>query len=156
MSVSWKPLGMHSVTPYLIVRGADAALNFYEKVFGAKVTVRMPGPDGKIHHAEFHIGDSVLMLADEFIEKNMRSPLSVGGGSVSFALYVPDCGEVFDAAVAAGASVIRPVADQFYGDRSGLVLDPFGHCWSIATHIEDVGPDEMKKRAADALGKAGA
>jgi PhnB protein len=154
MSVDWKPAGMRSITPYLIVRGGDAALSFYEKAFGAKVTVRMPGENGRLDHAEFHIGDSILMLADELAELGMRSPLSVGGGSVSFMIYVPDCDAVYSAALAAGATVIRPLADQFYGDRSGLVLDPFGHSWNIATHKEDVSAEEMKKRAAEAFGSA--
>ena len=155
MSTSWKPTGMHTITPYLIVRGGEAALSFYEKAFGAEVKVRMTGDNGRMNHAEFHIGDSVLMLADELIELNMRSPLTVGGGSVSFTIYVPDCDAVYNAALEAGASVIRPVADQFYGDRSGLLLDPFGHSWNIATHMEDVSAEEIKKRADEAFGQNG-
>lgn len=156
MTVNWKPASLHTITPYLIARNADAALSFYEKVFGAKVTVVMKNPAGKINHAEFHIEDSVLMITEENVEHGNKSPLTVGGGSVSFAMYVPDCDAVFNAALAAGAKAIKPVANQFYGDRSGLLLDPFGHCWSIATHIEDLTADEMKKRAAEAMGKAGA
>lgn len=155
MSVNWKPAGSHTVTPYLVARNADAALAYYEKIFGAKVTVLMKNPAGKINHAEFHIGDSTLMITEENIEHNIKSPLTVGGGSISFAMYVPDCDAVFKAAVDSGATVIKPVADQFYGDRSGLVIDPFGHVWNIATHIEDVSPEEMKRRMAQFMASSG-
>ena len=142
------PKGYHAVTPYLCVKGAAAAIAFYKKAFGAKEIMRMPGPGGTIGHAEIQISDSRIMLADEFPEMNFRSPFSVGGTPVNIHLYVPDVDRVVRKAVAAGAKPIRPVANQFYGDRSGSVEDPFGHIWHIATHIEDVAAKELKKRAA--------
>lgn len=144
------PTGYHTATPYLIVKGAAKAIEFYKKAFGAKELMRMSQPDGRIGHAEIKIGDSPIMLADEFPEMGARSPESFGGSPVSILLYVEDVDAMFTQAVAAGATVQRPVADQFYGDRAGGVVDPFGHVWYIATHKEDVPPEEMKKRAAAA------
>ena len=144
------PEGYHTATPYLIVRDAARAIEFYKKAFGAKELMRMADPSGKIGHAEIKIGDSPIMLADEVPEMGHRSPESLGGSPVSILLYVEDVDAVFNQAVAAGAKVQRPVADQFYGDRTGGVTDPFGHVWYVATHIEDVSPEEMRKRAAAA------
>jgi PhnB protein len=144
------PEGYHTATPYLIVTGAAKAIEFYKSAFGADEIMRMPQPDGRIGHAEIKIGDSTIMLADEFPEMGARSPQSLGGSPVSILLYVEDVDTVFAQAVAAGAKVQRPLADQFYGDRTGGVTDPFGHVWYIATHKEDVSEEEMKKRAAAA------
>lgn len=150
------PEGYHSVTPYLIIKGAAKALDFYQRAFGAKETVRMPGPGGKIMHAEIRIGDSMVMLADEHPEMDARSPEAFGGSPVKIHLYVEDVDAVFNQAVAAGATVERPLSNQFYGDRTGGVKDPFGYSWYIATHKEDVTPEEMKKRmAAMAAAKQG-
>jgi len=146
------PDGYHSVTPYLIIDGAAKAIEFYTKVFGAKETMRRPGPDGKLGHAEIRIGDSVMMLADESPQMGNRSPKSIGGSPVSIMLYVEQSDRVFEGAVAAGATVDRPVENQFYGDRSGTVIDPFGYKWTISTHVEDVSPEEMKKRVAALFG----
>jgi PhnB protein len=142
------PDGYHSAMPYLIVDGAAKALEFYTRVFGATERMRMPGPGGKIGHAEVTIGDSVIMLADEHPEMGARGPRAFGGAAVSVVLYVPDVDRTVDAAVAAGARLLRPVADQFYGDRSGTIEDPFGHRWHVSTHKEDVPPDELARRAA--------
>jgi len=144
------PEGYHTATPYLIVRDAARAIEFYKKAFGAKELMRMADPSGKIGHAEIKIGDSPIMLADEVPGMGYRSPESLGGSPVSILLYVEDVDAVFNQAVAAGAKVQRPVADQFYGDRTGGVTDPFGHVWYVATHKEDVSPEEMRKRAAAA------
>jgi PhnB protein len=144
------PDGYHTATPYLIVNGAAQAIEFYKKAFGATELLRMPQPGGKIGHAEIKIGDSIIMLADEFPDVSARSPRSIGGSPVSIMLYVEDVDRIFSQAVAAGAKVKRPVADQFYGDRTGGIEDPFGHLWYIATHKEDVSPEEMRKRAAAA------
>jgi PhnB protein len=146
MGVSPVPAGYHTVTPYLIVRGAAKAIEFYTSVFGGTEVMRMEGPGGTVGHAEVKIGDSVLMLADEHPEFGALSPQTVGGSPVGLAVYVPNVDEVFAAAVAGGATVMRPLADQFYGDRTGTVIDPYGHKWTIATHIEDVSPEEMKRR----------
>ena len=148
--VSPIPRGYHTATPYLIVKDAAGAIEFYKKAFGATELMRMPGPDGKIGHAEIKIGDSPIMLADEVPGMGFRSPESLGGSPISILLYVKDVDAVFSQAVAAGAKVQRPVADQFYGDRTGGLIDPFGHLWYVATHKEDVSPEEMKKRAAAA------
>ncbi len=147
-SVKTIPEGYHSVTPYLIVRGAARAIDFYEKAFGAKELFRMPQPDGRVGHAELQIGDSRIMLADEHPEVGARSPQSVGGSPVTIHLYVDDVDATVAGAVTAGARVTRPVADQFYGDRSGGLTDPFGHVWYVATHVEDVPADEIERRAA--------
>jgi len=144
------PDGYHTATPYLIVNGGAQAIEFYKKAFGATELMRMPQPGGKIGHAEIKIGDSPIMLADESPAVGARSPQSIGGSPVSIMLYVEDVDKIFSQAVAAGAKVKRPVADQFYGDRTGGIEDPFGHLWYIATHKEDVSPEEMRKRAAAA------
>jgi PhnB protein len=144
------PDGYHTATPYLIVKGAAQAIEFYKRAFGATELMRMPQPGGKIGHAEIKIGDSPIMLADESPDVGAHSPQSIGGSPVSIMLYVEDVDTIFSQAVAAGAKVRRPVADQFYGDRTGGIEDPFGHLWYIATHKEDVSPEEMRKRAAAA------
>jgi PhnB protein len=149
------PEGYRRVTPYLIVDGAAAAIDFYKSVFEASERMRMDGPEGKIGHAELEIGDSVIMLADEHVEMNARGPRSIGGTPVSLHMYVEDADGVFDRAVEAGARALRPVEDQFYGDRLGSFEDPFGHHWHVATHVEDVSPDEMSRRMADAQAGAG-
>lgn len=146
------PEGYPQVIPYLCVDGAAAAIEFYGQVFGATERMRMPAPDGKIGHAEIELGDSVIMLSDEFPEGGVRSPNSVGGTPVMLSVYVEDVDTVFDRAVSAGAQALRPVEDQFYGDRLGQFQDPFGHRWSVATHVEDVPPEEMGRRAAEAMG----
>ncbi len=142
------PEGYHSVTPYLIVDGAAAAIEFYKKVFGATELMRMPAPGGRIGHAEITIGDSHVMLADENPEINARSPKSVGGTPLSLLVYVENTDKTVERALAAGAKLDRPVEDKFYGDRMGTIQDPFGHQWHVGTHIEDVTPEEMKKRMA--------
>jgi PhnB protein len=143
------PDGYRSVTPYLIIRGAAQAMEFYSKAFGAKEQFKMPGPDGKIGHAEMRIGDSVIMLADENPNMGHKSPETLGGSPISILLYVEDCDATFNQAVKAGGQVERPLANQFYGDRTGGVKDPFGFSWYIATHVEDVSPDEMERRAKE-------
>lgn len=148
------PKGYHNVTPYLIVSGAARALDFYKQVFGAIERMRMAGPNGKIGHAEIGIGDSVIMLADEHPEMGARAPGAFGGAAVSIMLYVDDADATVKSAVAAGAKVVRPVEDKFYGDRTGTIEDPFGHQWHVGTHKEDVPPDEMQRRAA-AMAKSG-
>jgi PhnB protein len=140
------PDGYHSVTPYLIVSGAAQALDFYKRAFNAEERGRMPGPEGKIMHAEIQIGDSIVMLADEFPEMGARSPQSIGGTPVGLCIYLENVDARFQQAVAAGAKVERPIQDQFYGDRSGTVIDPYGHKWTLATHIEDVTMEEMSRR----------
>lgn len=149
-SVSPIPEGYPRVSPYLHVDHAAAAIEFYTTVFGARERTRMDQPDGRIGHAELQIGDSVVMLADEFPEMDVRGPKSVGGTAVTLSVYVEDVDAVVKNAVDSGARLIRPVEDQFYGDRSGQFEDPFGHRWSVATHVEDVAPDEMQRRAAAA------
>lgn len=146
--VSPIPTGYHSVTPYLVIKGAAQAIDYYKKVFGANELVRMAGPDGKIGHAELEIGDSRIMLADEnpSMGQGYSSAATIGATPVSLYLYVPDVDRIFEKAVAEGAKVLRPVQDQFYGDRSGFFQDPFGHLWGVATHVEDVSPQEMKER----------
>lgn len=146
------PQGYPRVMPYLCIDGADAAIEFYGQVFGATERVRMPGPDGKVGHAELQIGDSVIMLSDELPGMDNRSPKTVGGTPVTLSVYVEDVDDVFDRAVAKGGRALRPVEDQFYGDRMGLLEDPFGHRWSVATHTEDVPPEEMGRRAEEAMG----
>ena len=146
------PDGYPQVTPYLCIDGAAEAIEFYGKVFGATQRGdRMPAPGGKVGHAELQLGDSVIMLSDEFPDMNMRSPKAVGGTPIVMSVYVEDVDAVFERAVQAGAATLRPVEDQFYGDRSGQFEDPFGHRWSVASHIEDVPPDEMARRA-EAMG----
>lgn len=147
MAVKPIPDGYQAVTPYLIVSGAARALDFYTQVFGATEIMRMPGPNG-VAHAEMRIGDSVVMLADESPDMGYKGPVALGGSPVSLMLYVADVDATFQRAVAAGAVQQRPVQDQFYGDRSGTLEDPFGHVWTVATHIEDVAPDEIDRRLA--------
>ena len=141
------PDGYHSVTPYLIINGATAALDYYTRAFGAVELFRMPAPGGKVGHAEIKIGDSPIMLADESPEMGYKSPQSLGGSPVSIMIYVEEVDTVFSRAIAAGGKEQRPVKDQFYGDRSGTLEDPFGHVWHVATHTEDVSPEEMERRA---------
>jgi len=140
------PKGYHTATPYLVMKGAAEAIEFYKKAFGAEELFRMPGPGGCVAHAEIKIGDSPIMLADENLQMGHRGPHALGGTPVSIMLYVKDVDAVAAQAVAAGATVQRPVVDQFYGDRSGTFGDPFGHVWTIGTHIEDVPSEEMHKR----------
>jgi PhnB protein len=140
------PAGYHSVTPYLMVRDATKALAFYRDAFGAEELMRFEGPPGRIAHAEVKIGDSHVMLADENPGEGFVGPQTLGGAGVSLMVYVQDVDATFARAVAAGATARRPVADQFYGDRVGTLADPFGHVWSIATHREDVPPEEMERR----------
>jgi PhnB protein len=150
MAVKPIPEGYPRVSPYLHVDGAAAAIDFYVDVLGATERVRMDQPDGRIGHAELELGDSVVMLADEFPEMGIRGPKAVGGSPVTMSVYVEDVDAVFEKAVGAGAKVLRAVKDEFYGDRSGQFEDPFGHRWSIATHVEDVSGEEMARRAAEA------
>jgi PhnB protein len=140
------------VSPYLCVDDAGAALDFYAKVLGAKERMRMAEPDGRIGHAELQLGDSVIMLADEYPDIGIRSPKAFGGSPVTLSIYVEDVDAVFDRAIAAGAKSLRPVEKQFYGDRSGQFEDPFGHRWSVASHVEDVSPEEMERRSAEERG----
>ena len=153
-TVSPIPAGYPRLSPYLSIAGASDAIDFYTKVFGATERMRMSGPDGKVGHAELQIGDSVLMLADEYPEMDVLGPRTIGGTPVTLGLYVDDVDATFAAALAAGARQLRPVENQFYGDRSGQFEDPWGHRWSVSTHVEDVPPDEMAKRAA-ALAEVG-
>jgi PhnB protein len=149
------PEGYRSITPYLILDGAAKAIDFYKKAFGATEIMRMESPDGsKIGHAELKIGDSIVMMADEHPQMGYRSPKALGGTPVSLMVYVEDVDTVAKRAVSAGAKELRPVVDQFYGDRSGTFADPFGHVWTISTHVEDVPPAEMEKRAAAAMAQA--
>jgi PhnB protein len=142
------PEGYHHVTPYLIIKGAAAAMDFYKDVFGATEVMRMPQQDGRIGHAEMKMGDSFIMLADEYPEMDTISPTTLGNSTVGILLYVDDVDATFNKAVSRGARVSKPLADQFYGDRSGTVIDPFGHKWTIATHVEDVSPEEIERRMA--------
>jgi len=147
--------GYHSVTPYLIVDGAADAIEFYRRAFGASELMRMPAPDGRVGHAELRIGDSRIMLADEFPDMGARGPRAIGGSPVHLYLYVEDVDAVTSKALAAGAKELRPVKDQFYGDRSGTIEDPFGHVWHVSTHKEDVPSDELKRRAKEAMQQSG-
>lgn len=151
MGVKPIPEGYNSVNAYLAVDDAEKAIEFYEKAFGAKERGRMPGPEGKIAHAELQIGDSVVMLSDPLPQQSVKSPKQLGGTSASLMLYVEDVDEFVQQAVDAGATITMPVEDQFWGDRFGKVMDPFGHDWSIATHVEDVSPEEMAKRGQEAM-----
>ena len=143
------PAPYRGVTPYLIVRDAAKAIEFYKRAFGAKETMRLDGPDGKIGHAELAIGEGAIMLSEEHPQMGFFGPETLGGTPVSLMFYVDDVDAQVEQAVAAGAKLTRPVRDQFYGDRSGLLTDPFGHVWTIATHIEDVSHEEMQRRAAE-------
>jgi PhnB protein len=149
MAVKPIPEGYRSVTPYLVIKGASAAIDYYKRVFGATERGRMEAPGGMVGHAELTIGDSIVMMADEFPGMDHKSPRTVGGSPVSLVLYVENVDEVFKRALDAGAKQMRPVENQFYGDRMGTLEDPFGHIWSIATHVEDVSPEEMKRRSEE-------
>jgi PhnB protein len=150
MATTTKPIpdGFERATPYLCCKDAARAIEFYKKAFGAVETMRLAEPSGRIGHAEIKIGDAPIMLSDEYPEMDVRSPLSFGGSPVMIHLYVADVDALAKQAVAAGATLVRPLEDQFYGDRSGTLADPFGHRWMIATHKEDVSPEEMGKRYA--------
>jgi PhnB protein len=149
MPVPPVPPGYHTVTPYLIIHGAAAAIEFYKQALGATERMRFAQPDGRIGHAELEIGDSVVMLADEAPEMGFVGPQSAEGNtSVGLALYVDDVDTRFRQAIAAGARELRPVQNQFYGDRSGTLVDPFGHVWTLSTHVEDVSPEELERRVA--------
>ncbi len=149
---AYLPDGYHSVTPYLIVRGGPKAIEFYQTAFGAVEILRIPGPNDSIGHAEIQIGNSRIMLGDEMPAMNINSPETVGGTATGICLYVEDSDSMFQRAIDAGGKVVRPMADQFYGDRSGTLLDPFGHLWTIATRKENLSAEEISKRAA-AFGK---
>ena len=150
MNTNPKPIpeGYHTATPSLNIRGAADAITFYRRAFNATELFRVASPDGKILHAEIKIGNSVIILNDEFAEWGSLSPEALGGSPIMVRLYVPDVDAVFAQALAAGATVLSPVANQFWGDRSGIVKDPFGHRWGIASHVEDVPPDEVARRAS--------
>ena len=149
------PDGYHSVTPYLYIDGAARAIDFYKQALGAVEVMRLETSAGKIGHAEIKIGDSHVMLADEFPDMGARGPHTIGGTAVGLMVYLPDVDVVVDRAVKAGATLERPVENKFYGDRTGGIIDPFGHRWYISTHVEDVPPEEMEKRAAAAMAEAG-
>jgi len=149
------PEGYPRVTPYLCVDGAAAAIDFYVSVLGATERMRMPAPDGTIGHAELELGNALIMLADEFPDMNFRSPKAVGGTPVTLHVYVEDVDAVFAEALSRGAKELSPVKNEFYGDRTGQLEDPFGHRWNLATHVEDVSPEEMEKRAAEAMRSTG-
>jgi len=150
MAVQAIPEGYPRVTPYLIVDGAAAAIDFYKTVLGATERMRMGEPDGRVGHAELELGDSLIMLADEFPERDVRGPKTFGGTGVTISVYVEDVDAVVKNALDAGARLLRPVENQFYGDRTGSFEDPFGHRWSVATHVEDVSAEDMQQRAAEA------
>ncbi len=143
--------GQHTITPHLVVNGGEKALEFYQKAFGAQIGHVHKTPDGKVMHAEFKIGDSTLMLADEFPGMSCPSPKTAGGSCVVLNLYMDGIDKVFNQAVSAGATVTMPLGDQFWGDRYGQLKDPFGHIWALGQHIEDVAPDEMARRAEEAF-----
>ena len=155
MTVKPIPEGYHTVTPYLIIRGAAEAIEFYKQAFAATEVMRLPAPGGKLGHAEIQIGDSRIMLADEVPEMGFQSPTALGGTAVSICLYVEDVDALFQQALDAGGKEQRPVQDQFYGDRSGTLEDPFGHVWTIATHKEDLTPEEIEKRMLEMQGHGG-
>jgi PhnB protein len=147
--VSFAPKGYTTVTPYLVCRGADQAIEFYKKAFGAREKARMLGPDGKVMHAEITIGGAHIMLGEENTEMGMPSPQSLGGSASGVMLYVPNVDKLFASATAAGATVEMPLGNQFWGDRYGKLADPFGHKWSLATHIEDMSTKEMARRGEE-------
>jgi PhnB protein len=149
MTVKPIPDGFHAITPYLIIKGAAKAIDYYKQVFGAIEIMRMPDPSGKVGHAELKIGDSPFMLADEHPEMGYLGPEARGGTPVSLMLYVPDVDATFNRAVTAGAKVVKALEDQFYGDRNGTITDPFGHVWTLSTHKEDVSMEEMKRRMSE-------
>ncbi|HLP01068.1 MAG TPA: VOC family protein [Opitutaceae bacterium] len=150
---NFKPAQYHTATPYLTVRGAARALAFYQQAFGAKELFRIDDSEGRVGHAEIQIGDSIIMLSDEYPDMGSVGPETLGGTAVSLLIYVEDCDAVYDRAVKAGAHPTRPLQNMFYGDRSGTVKDPFGHQWLIATHVEDVAPEELMRRARAAMGQ---
>jgi PhnB protein len=149
MAVQPVPEGYHTITPYLAVDDATAAIDFYRRAFGAKERVRRAGPDGKVSHAELEIGDSVVMLADPYPQLIAKPPKELGGNSVGLFVYVENVDELVEKAVDAGATLTMAPKDQFWGDRTGTVTDPFGHAWEIATHVEDVPPEELAKRSKE-------
>jgi PhnB protein len=152
MAVSPVPPGFHTVTPHLVLRNCTAAIDFYKKAFGAVEIMRMPGMNGKgVGHAELKIGDSVIFMADEWPGMELAAPEKFGGTTVSLHIYVADCDKLYNQAVAAGCKATMPLMNMFWGDRYGKLLDPYGHSWSIASHVEDVPPDEMAKRGAEAM-----
>jgi PhnB protein len=155
MAVQPIPEGYHSITPYIAVQDAEKAIEFYKDAFGAQEVLQMPGPDGKIAHAELQIGDSKLMLSDPFPQSTVRPPAERGGPTASVFLYVDDVDAVFDQATRAGATVTSPLEDMFWGDRFGTVTDPFGHVWSLATHKEDLTEEEMAERSKAAMAEMG-
>ena len=152
MAVKSIPEGYHSVTPYLIIRGAAEAIEFYKKALGATELFRFAAPDGKVGHAELQIGNSRIMLADEYPDMGYNGPQTIGGSPVALMIYLDDVDTVFKRAVDAGATVKEPLQDKFYGDRLGTVIDPFGHRWHLATHKEDISMEEMERRAKAAAG----
>lgn len=156
MAVKPIPDGYHSLQIYLVVENASKAIDFYKEAFGAEEFVRMPGPDGSVAHAELQIGDSKLMLSDPFPQSQVRSPSERGGPTASVFMYVDDADTLFERAQAAGASVVAPLENMFWGDRFGTLADPFGHLWSVATHVEDVSEEEMAERSAKAMAEMGA
>ncbi|MCA9061716.1 MAG: VOC family protein [Planctomycetaceae bacterium] len=147
------PQGYHSITPYLLIRGASDAIEFYKRAFGAVEILRLQAPDGTVGHAEIRIGDSHVMMADEVAEMDYLGPQSRGGTTVSLLLYTDDVDALFAKALEAGATELKPLCDQFYGDRSGTVTDPWGHIWTVATHIEDLTPDEINQRFVELFGE---
>ena len=146
------PEGFHTATPHLVVSDAAAAIEFYQKAFGAEEVSRMPGPEGKIMHAAIRIGDSPVMLNDEFPDMGTLGPKAIGGSAVTIHLYVKDADAVWDSATKAGAKVVVPIDDMFWGDRYGVIEDPFGHRWSIATHTQDLTPEQVMEGAQKAFG----
>lgn len=155
MAVKPVPAGYHTATPYLVCKGADQAIEFYKKAFGATELLRMPGPDGKVMHAEIKIGDSPIMLGEEVPEMGFRCPQTLGGSPVGIMLYVEDVDGLFEQAIEAGGKQQRPIVDQFYGDRSGTLEDPFGHIWTIATHKEDLSPEQINARFEEMMKRQG-
>jgi PhnB protein len=150
---SYIPAGYHTVTPYITVDNAAEAIDFYKRALGAEEVYRMPGPGGKVMHAEIKIGDSVIMLSDEFPNSGMQSPNHAGCNTASLMIYMPDVDASYDRAVKAGAKSTKPVEDMFWGDRYGQIMDPFGHRWSLATHVEDLSPAEIEKRQKEFMNK---
>ncbi len=151
MAVNPVPEGYHSVSPALAIEGASEAIEFYKRAFGARERYRMPSPDGRVAHAELELGDSVVMVSDPFPQSTVRAPTQLGGTTVGIFLYVEDVDAVFQQAVDAGATVTMELEDMFWGDRFGSVTDPYGHSWSLASHVEDVPPEEMEERAKQAM-----
>jgi uncharacterized glyoxalase superfamily protein PhnB len=148
------PDGFHTVSPHIVIKGAGQAIDWYKKAFGAEELFRMPAPDGSIMHAEIRIGDSPIMIAEEFPTMGVKGPKSIGGSPVTIHLYVKDVDKVYNQAVAAGATAAMPPADMFWGDRYGKLIDPYGHHWSVATHMEDLTPEQCSQRAAEFFANA--